>query len=161
MCSTSLDSAGPRVSVVRWVWLRLECETISCHVCEGGDECGCWRWPWSGEARFVHCLVVPSLLFCYREIFQLPLMAYIYTCQVISLQSNQYPRNWFIAEVSFYVCCLVPNIYISKLYVIYRTLQRSENRQRSDLVIFESGELYHLNHHLKVCCPTSLMYFSE
>lgn len=71
----------------------------------------------------------------------------IYTlhCQIISLKSNQCPRNWFIAEVGFSVCRLVPNIYISKLYVIHGTIQRSESRQRSDLVIFESGELYHLN----------------
>lgn len=35
--------------------------------------------------------------------------------------------------------------------MIYRTIQRSENIQRSDLVICEFGELYYLNHHLKVC----------
>ena len=42
--------------------------------------------------------------------------------------------------------------------MVYRTTQRSENIQRSDPVICEFGELYYLNHHLKVCYLTSLMY---
>lgn len=41
-------------------------------------------------------------------------------------------------------------IYISKPCVKYRTIQRSENIQRPDLVICEFGDLCHLNHHLGV-----------